>query len=471
MRRRILGATLGVLVAALIAFSIPLAIAVRNVLTSRALDGLEGETEQVATIMDERARTCGDVQLLVGVVEGGEGFSLTVFDQAGRALVSNVPEPAAAGSDVAAAVTGRAGRSYVADRLSVAVPLRGGSCTAAVVIRAQRGNEALVTSVRQAWTAIVGVGVVVLVLAALAVNLVGRRLAVPFEQLARSARILGEGDFTARAPRSGLPEAEAIADSLDSTADRLGDLLQRGSAFTADASHQLRTPLTALRLNLEALETLESIAPDGPGHDLVAGALHEADRLEATIAELVALTVPGASQAAIDVNDLVAPRIDAWRTMAAQQDRELVVVPAPVPAVHVRAAAIGQALQVLLDNAMHHGQGTVTVSVAVTDRSAAAPTVRICVRDEGPGLPAEAVTPPAGRDRGHRELPVHGGRGLPLARSLVEGEGGRLLLSGTPAGTLACIVIPLRDAAPTHDPDGPLGPPPAPPGRAPEEGR
>lgn len=435
MKRRILLSTVAVLVAALLAFAVPLGVAVRSVLTSRALDTLQGELDQLRLVIDQQARTCGELQLILALAQRSP-LELSLFSPSGQLLVAEPGHRPAADATVAAAAQGTVGRTRAADALVAALPLTTGVCGEAVILRGERPDADLTDSVRRAWAAIAAVGLGVLSLAALAALVQGGRLARPLEALAASARRLGDGDFSTRAPRSGLPEPDAIADALDATADRLGRAVQRGSAFTADASHQLRTPLTALRLHLESLEPLD---PEG-----VAAALSEADRLEATIDELVALTQLDAPEEEVDLATLVRERVDAWRHLASAQGRDVAVEVVPTPPVRVRGAAVGQALQVLLDNAVAHGRGVITVRVSPTlpDGAGAGRGARICVVDEGPGLPAEVATDRPGIDRGGGPLPVRGGRGLVLARSLVEAEGGRLSLESTPGGTRACLVLP-----------------------------
>lgn len=445
MRQVLLRSTLGLLVAALLLFAVPLGIAVRGLLVDRALDQLQAELQQVAAFVEQRARTCGEVQLWLTAAAQG-GADVTLFGRGGEVLfAAGRARPAPPDDAVVAAWAGRPGRALVDGRLSAAVTLSSGVCGRQLLVRATAPDDDLTGSVRRAWLAIAGVGAAVLVLAFAATRLQGRRLAAPFEELARSAARLGDGDFTARAPRTGLPEADAIAEALDTTADRLGRTVQRGAAFTADASHQLRTPLTALRLHLETL------AAGGADPGAVEAALAEAGRLEATVDELVELTRLDAATRHVDLGALVSERAEVWRARAAALGRELHVERLPVPRLPVRAAAVGQALEVLLDNAMEHGRGRVTIRIAPTLPAGDEPQdggpdgrggIRICVLDEGPGIEPERALQPGSRDRG-AAAPVQGGRGLVLARSLVEGEGGRLLLERTDAGgTRACLVLP-----------------------------
>ena len=185
--------------------------------------------------------------------------------------------------------------------------------------------------------------------------------------------------------------------------------------------------------------------PEGP----VAGALAEADRLEETVAELVALTDPGAVDEDVDLGGLVEERADAWRTRAAALGRTLRVEVAPVPPCTLRPGAVAQALEVLVDNALEHGTGTVTVGVQPSTPADGRALVRVTVRDEGPGLPGAARDALARADRGPGGLPLRGGRGLLLARALVEGERGRLVVGPDGPGTLGTtvtLVLPARDA-------------------------
>lgn len=244
-------------------------------------------------------------------------LGVAAFDPDGtlRFAARNV-HPAPPGPEITTALEGRARRMRADGRLAVAVPLptrvRGGP----LVLRGTVSDAAVSASVRSSLLAVAATGVAVLSVVGGAALWTGRRLSGPFEELAGSARALGHGDFTARAPRSGLPEADQIADALDTTTDRLGRAAQRGAACTSDASHQLRTPLTALQLHFDAL------AAGGADPDAVAGAQAEADRLEGTIEELVALTRVEAAPDEVDVAELVAERVEAWRRRAEAEEGE-----------------------------------------------------------------------------------------------------------------------------------------------------
>ena len=353
------------------------------------------------TVLDAGARVVRDSD---GVAPG------TVFDDGPvqRALEGR-PEGEVLGGNLVVAVAGRVGTVPVVVR--IAAPARDA---------ARRVGTVLVT--------IVVLGGLALAVGAALAAWRARQLARPLEALAVAARRLGEGDFSSRAPRSAVAEIDHIAASLDVTASRLRTALERSASLSADASHQLRTPVTALRLNLEAL-AVELEAPSGS----LAAADAELDRLEATIDELLALADAGARPGVVDLRALTRERLQGWRTLADAAGRAVRMTRTAVPLVRARPAAVGQALQVLLDNALVHGRGDVTIWLEPVRRGDRT-WVRLCVGDEGPGPSSD-------------DLMSGEGRGLPLARSLIEAEGGRLVLDAG-HGNRVCLVVPAVDTAP-----------------------
>jgi signal transduction histidine kinase len=409
---------------------VPLATIARQWIYSEELAQLRSQAQLVERVLDERA-TAEQFPAYFTIVSLALNARLSVLDADGRVIRDSAGvAPGTVFSDPVVRAAQLAGRGQGdAD-------VRGGALVAAVageisgtrvIIRLARSDEAVAGRVGSALLAISALGFTALAAGAALASLRARQLAGPLEALATSARRLGEGDFGAQAPRSGVMEIDHIAGALDATAERLRTALQRGASFAADASHQLRTPLTALRLDLEALQA-EMDAP----HPMLEAAEAEIDRLETTITELLELADAAAGPHRIDLRTLTLRRLDAWRTLADAAGRTVRVTREPVPFVRARPGAVGQALQVLLDNALLHGRGDVTVWLEAVSRGGRS-WVRLCVGDEGPGVRPE-------------HLADGGGRGLSLARSLIEAEGGRVVID-TERGNRVCLLLPSDDSA------------------------
>ncbi len=457
MRQRLLQSTLLAVGVAVALLGLPLLLAFEQLAEQEQLAELEEQSDALLTAIEQVSDPGLPLDQRFAVLREYRTPErrLTVFRRVGPTEYARVWPPGDGGDhlrfddDLEQAARGDVGRVYRDGTFAVSVPVAIGE--EEFLLRVLRDDEELHGQIVRARLSLLVLALVSFGAAGMAALWQGKRFAVPLEHLAVSARRLGEGDFSARAPRSGLPEPDEVAAALDSTADRLAVMLERSRSFSADASHQLRTPLTALRLDLEALEAA------GADPALVAAAVGEADRLEATIAELLALAEAPHGEESLDVTELVAQRLDAWRSLARAQGREVVLDAAPVPPVRARGAALGQSLQVLLDNALEYGAGTITVSVAHV-----AGGVRVCVGDEGPGIPEDReatlfrptglLRAPTAGGWGRRTVtaarPVavngHAGRGLPLARSLVEAEGGRLILERARPGAVLCLLLPAH---------------------------
>jgi signal transduction histidine kinase len=265
-----------------------------------------------------------------------------------------------------------------------------------------------------------------------------RRFARPLEALAATSRRLGTGDFGVRAGRYDLPEIDAVAAALDRTAGRLGDLVARERAFSGNVAHQLRTPLTALRLRLEELAE----AADPATRSEAEAALDQADRMERTIEDLLALAREGRTGFAerVDLAELARDRVRAWAPAYRHAGRPLAVEGPVRVEVRTVRGAVEQALDVLLENALRHGGGTVRVGVR-----GAADHATLSVSDEGAGIPDEL-----GARLFDRRGEDGAGTGLPLARALVEAAGGRVRLSALRPARFD-VLLPSSEPVGTED--------------------
>lgn len=412
MRRRVLAAIVGVTAAAVTVFALPLGFAVERLYRDDELIRLERSATAATLQLDPRAAESDPIELTP------DGNTLLGFyDTAGRLRAGKGPPRADA------TVSDALARRKVSDHtgsgaLVVAVPVASSERLVGAM-RAARSDAVLADRVRNARLLLAALAVGIVLAAAGAALLLARRLTRPLERLGDAARRLGHGDFTVRSPRAGVAEVDAVAGALDSTAERLDRLVARERAFSADASHQLRTPLAALRIELEG----EALAEGGDGGDGAATrrALDQVDRLEETIDALLAVARDEQRPVEpLDVRELLDQLADAWRGPLAEHARPLrIVADADLPPVRADRVVIRQVLDVLVDNALRHGGGVVTVRARAAGGGAA-----IEVGDEGAGFSGDPERYFARRGsaaEGH-------GIGLALARSLATAEGGRLTL-------------------------------------------
>jgi signal transduction histidine kinase len=421
VRTRIVALAVLASVLATCLFALPLGWAVREHMLGQERGYLVREASDVAIEVagDVEADFPVDRDDLTDVGEDDEDLTAAVFDEDGDLLAGSAPD-----RDVPVlryALDGEV-KSRIDDELvTAAVPVTHGEDVIGAVLVTQQRSHVL-GEVGLVWGAMAGLAAAAVIVTWLVAREQARRLARPLEDLEESARRLGDGDFSVRTRRGGIEEIDAVGTALDTTAIRLDDLLARERAFSADASHQLRTPLAGMRLRLEA--ALER--PDADPRQAIAASLVDADRLEAIIDELLGLARAGQATSAtsatpVDLDVLIGELSPEWGARLALHGRDLVVrVDPDAPGARASGAAVRQVLGVLLDNAVIHGRGTVTVTVRE-----AAGAVAVDVADEGPGVPdPEGVLFARQADRrdGH-------GIGLALARRLVEAEQGRLTLT------------------------------------------
>lgn len=267
-------------------------------------------------------------------------------------------------------------------------------------------------------TALVLAAVLLSLLVGTAIALVlARRLSQPLSDLAGRAARLGDGDFRVFRRRFGIGELDRVADVLDSSASDIAALIGRERDLAGNISHQLRTRLTGLRLGLEEL-TLT----DASSADQIQAALEQTDELVAVVDELLATARSrrAASASELDLSEELASIAADWDRPVTAAGRSLSATCPPGTTVLASPLRLREALGVLVDNAIRHGSGRVTVTVRPGERM-----VVIEVSDQGVGVPEALV----GHifDRGVSTASSTG-IGLGLARAFIEADGGRLEL-------------------------------------------
>ncbi len=406
MRRRVLAASLLATLSALLVLGIPLGFMLTQRNYREAVLALDREATAAERLLPEDPMASpikfhpadGDIQIglydTAGLLVGGRGPK-TADDATRRA-----------GS------TGISADNRSGNRLVVAVPVEVGADNFGVIRAEDRATD-LSGRNRRAWLVLGILGLFGVAASSFAAFILSLRLTGPADVLSLDAERLGDGDFAVTFRPSGITELETISAALTRSAQRLSDAIQRERAFSADASHQLKTPMASLRL---AIETEVHVA-GGDNRGAFVDLLVDVERLESTVDDLLALARDThGDRERIDLGALV--RATAQRADSRRHDREIVLVIEQSPEAFASATAVEQALEVLLDNAFTHGKGRVTVSVRESRGGAI-----VAVADEGPHRIDDRVLHERrpGTARGH-------GIGLALARRIVEAEGGQLRL-------------------------------------------
>jgi signal transduction histidine kinase len=409
---------------AVVVFGVPLAYAVELHRRDDEVDRLQ----RLASTSTAVVPADGAVDRSLPLPTAPAGVDLALYDASGHRVAGTGPEPA----DNIAATALRSGSSRTSathEGLVAVAPVNVGGRSIAVV-RAAESEDVTNTSVRTTWAEM---GLVALLAAAASVALgvvLARRLVRPLRRLRDDARRLGNGDFSFTYERSGVAEIDDAGSALEATATRLAAVMERERAFSAEASHQLRTPTAALRTLLEA----ELLHPRGDRRLVLEEALQQVDRLDGTTSDLLALARDQPSGGPFSVDPFLDEVTDRWRRSVDDAQRRLVVRRPDEPLeVDASPAAIRQVVDVLVDNALTHGRGVITIEARSLADAAA---LHLAVSDEGKGI---VGSPEAVFGRRRADGGAHG-IGLSLARSLTEAEGGRLWLARTSPPQFVVVV-------------------------------
>lgn len=431
MRRRILVAIIGVTAVATLVLTVPLAlIFARRESADSVLELQRAAQRTTAGLSTAPGRDGEDIEL--PKVE--ENLQVGVYSADGKRIAGHGPP-------VADRVTAQARRietsGVVGSERILADPLLVNEELVAVVRVAEPVSDTT-GRVRREILFLVVFDLLAVAVAGGVGSLVAVRLAQPVRRIRDDAVRLGNGDFAVDPVRSGIGEIDETSEALSETARRLEEMLGRERAFSADASHQLRTPLAALRLSIET----ELLDPRPDAERVLDEALTQVDRLEDTISTLLAVARDRPPpRGLLDVEHLVDSIHTRWDTHFQASRRVLSCKQNDDISVHVSVAVLDQIVDILLANALEHGVGEVRVGL----RSSGGGGLVVEVSDRG-ALDRD----PAGLFVRRDPAATGHGVGLSLARALAEAEGGRLVLA---AGSPTTFRLVLPDAVgPTMEP-------------------
>ena len=413
MRRRLALMAAATTSMVVVAFLIPLGLAVQTIATNQALNDAEVGARSLAPAI----ATVHDSLVLADLVRTANSTSsgrMSLFLPDGQIL----GEPAVIDDNVSLARGGRAFTTFTSEGAKIFVPVViPGSGTAVVEVAVPESR--LHRGVATAWAILAITGIGLVLLAVFVADRIARGVVEPTRALAEAAQRVARGEVQTRVVPDGPLEVVEVGRAFNMLVVRIGELLAAEREAAADLSHRLRTPLTALRLNVERLPE------DSLGERVKTNVDAVEHAVSDVIHELRRSTREGIRPAA-NLAAATRERLAFWTTLAEQQRRPYVIDISP----DTRVASLAQedvetVLDILLTNVFTHTPERTPFSVAI--HPAGRDRVRLIIEDEGPGFPQTMIARGQSGDGST-------GLGLDIARRAAETTGGSLAISARPGG-------------------------------------
>ncbi len=453
MTRRLLGTYLLITGFVLLVLIIPLGRTFASREEENLLSAIDRDATVVGSLVEEDLEAGRSLQLdsVLARYDQDPGGRIVVVDTAGISVadsdnIGGPPLDFSTRPEIQAALAGerttgrRPSETVGDDLLYVARPIgSSGRILGAVRITYPAGslNDEIVDN----WLRLALLSLVVLTAVAAVGVILAKQVTRPVRGLEAAARSLAEGDLTSRVPdQRGAPELISLGQTFNEMAARLESLVAAQSSFVADASHQLRTPLTALQLRLE------NLADAAPPEEKVGveAAIKEIHRLSHLVDALLAIARAEAGTAhpeTVDLAVVAGERTHAWQALAAESGVELTLTAPPTAAVRAVPGAIEQILDNLLANALDatpQGRG---VAVEVNEGKG---TWELRVRDQGHGMAPADLERAFDRFYSKGKPGKGSGLGLAIVRQLALTSGGDSILRPGPAGGIDAVVTLVR---------------------------
>jgi signal transduction histidine kinase len=395
------------------AFLIPLAILVQTVVRDRALSAAELQAHSLAPVLATEHDPATLNSAITSISSAGPG-RLTVFLADGTVL----GDQRSADASVALALHGRAFTTSVPGGMPVLVPVLGPD-QSTTVVEVRVPNSALGHGVATAWLILGALGVALVALAGFVADRMARSVVTPTRDLATAAHGLAQGRIETRVVPAGPPELVEVGGAFNLLAARMGELLAAERAAAADLSHRLRTPMTALRLDIEQLD-------EGEEGARLSEDLEDLERVVSSVIQELRRQTRDTAGSIADLAEVARERVAFWAALADEQDRpyraeiELATALVRIPRDDLEAV-----LDAVIDNVFAHTPERTPFTISL--RAAGAGRVRLTVEDEGPGIRA---TQAVRGDGGRRST----GLGLDIVRRAAAGTGGMLILGTGESG-------------------------------------
>jgi signal transduction histidine kinase len=429
-------------VVVLLVLEIPLAMFYSQRELERFTNALERDATVLTTIYEDdleqgRALDPGPAQRYAV----RSGARVVVVDSRGVSLIDTsepVPRDFSTRPEIESALGGtraagkRSSSTLGTDIVYVALPV-GSSGKVHGAVRLTLETSQIDRNIHRFWLGLAAMALVVLAVVTLIGSAVARWITRPIRTLQHSADRFAHGDLTPDSSVDhGPPELRELSDTMSDMAVRLDAMLAEQREFVADASHQLRTPLTAMRLRLE---NLQARLPEADATEVEA-AIDETSRLARLVGDLLQLARADGANATVvvDIANVAVERVDTWSAVAELHGVQLAVRNAAQP---VMARAVAGALEQILDNALDNAMNAASPGAVLTvsiEPGSSMHTLRVV--DHGPGLSDDDKARATRRFwRGVSTAPGTG-LGLAIADALARASGGSLALVDTPGGGL-----------------------------------
>jgi signal transduction histidine kinase len=452
MTRRLVLSYVGLAFLILVLLEVPFGVLAQRHERDMAAGQAERQATGLAAVASEDVehQRTSDLNALVARYQASTGGEVAVIDPK-----SHVPVASDVDADndaigeqrnlVQAALAGRSVSAFTSDEgrpwATAAVPISTDNQPHGAVLLGVLATSTE-NRIHNIWLALGGFGAAILALTMLVGLLLARSLARPLARLESTVTKLGDGDLSVRARDEGPPQVRSLARQFNHMAGRLAELVEAQNRFVADASHQLRSPLTALRLRLENLE-----AGAGAGSaEGIAAAAEEVQRLSRIVDGLLTLSRVGSDEPdrrLVHVGAVIESRCDAWSALAAERQVDLTpdMDASPGSTALLVPGDLEQILDNLLANALDASPpgGRISVRLLPSTNS----HFELHVTDEGPGMNRDDRQRAFDRFwQGAASNRGHSGLGLAIVQQLaVRNEAGAELRQAKPSGVDAVITL------------------------------
>lgn len=420
MRRRLVLLSLATTVLVVVAFVLPLGLLVRRQAIESAKVAAERDAQSMAALVALALATNDDPNAVAATLGGlPEGTIVFVGDTVlGEEMPNQGSLAEVAATDLATLA------DDVPGGWEIALPVVASSQVA--VVDSFVTSAQLTAGVSTAWLLLGSLAMVLIAVAVWVADRLGRNLTSPIEDLARSAHRLAEGDLETRVEPSDPEEIRETGEAFNYLADRLDQLLAEERESAADLSHRLRTPLTSLRLQAEALDNEEE-------RKAIVG---QVDRLEHSMNQVIELARSRAAQdpGQSHINQVVAGRAAFWRVLADEQGREMTLELADFDGgLGIGGDDLGVVVDTLVGNVFAHTPPGTRFEIRTFANSSGIPCLEVA--DSGPGFGA--------RNRVERGVSGVGstGLGLDIVRKTANVVGGTVEMDDRPGGGAVVRVV------------------------------